>query len=138
MAEFFFKARKTQIKKNYAHSIRKNEQFQNWASSCFKLAQTTPGAKISWKLELLVASENTNRQTNRQDSCFLSVDGSSFPCSLDCACEWFLNEKIRTFFFPHSCGKYINHTGSTGNLYNSGDTQEKAYIQYFQDGTSSI
>ena len=41
----------------------KNQNFENQASSCFKLAQIRPKANMS--LGLLVALENANKHTNR-------------------------------------------------------------------------
>ena len=49
MAEIFEKNTKKRILKNTknAHRIRKNQNFENRASSCFKLAQIRHGAKMS-------------------------------------------------------------------------------------------
>ena len=44
---FSKKNTKKRILKN-AHRIRKNQNFENRATSCFKLAQIRPRAKISW------------------------------------------------------------------------------------------
>ena len=60
-----------------ASSIHKKEKCKNRASSCFKLAQMTPWAKISLKLGPLMASENMHQQTHTHRQTrfmFLSID----------------------------------------------------------------
>ena len=67
LAEIFEKnPRKTPFEKNTkkAPRIRKNENFENRASTCFKLAQMTPAAKISLSWDHLVAEKNVDKQTD--------------------------------------------------------------------------
>ena len=53
----------------------KNQNFENRASTCFKLAQIRPRAKISWAWDFwCLRKTRTHRHTDRQDSCFISID----------------------------------------------------------------
>ena len=48
----------------------KNQNVENRASSCFKLAQIRPSTKISCPWDLWLRKT----QTYKQDSCFISID----------------------------------------------------------------
>ena len=57
----------------------KTQNFENRASSCFKLAQIRPRTKMSWAwdfwwLRKTRTNKQTNKQTDTQDSCFISID----------------------------------------------------------------
>ena len=68
MAEIFFLNAKTPFFLTLDHmgTPHKNQNFENRASTCFKLAQIRPRSKIFPTLELLVALENADKQTDRQ------------------------------------------------------------------------
>ena len=57
--------------------IRKNRNFENRATSCSNQAQMTPWAKISWSKDFWWLRKTwTDRQTNRHDSFFISINVS--------------------------------------------------------------
>ena len=63
----------------------KNQNFENRASSCFKLAQIRPRAKFHDPGTFGGFGKRKHKHTNTKDSCFISIDifnrfGLSLPC----------------------------------------------------------
>ena len=99
----------------------KNQNFENRASICFKLAQIRPRAKISWAWDFWwLRKTRTNRQTNPQDSCFISIDIVSMnplaawvswgDSSADCICTGCYLRSVSDFHCAHQthdlCGAH--------------------------------